>query len=307
MNYRMVTRHAEAKDGTRIAHHTHLPGGADGAADQAMRERRPVLLTSGIGTTSNFWRFLIERLTLEHRVVHWDYRGHGLSESSRSGSYRFELLVDDLEAVIEEVVASGASEKPPLHVGFSMGVPVLLDAYRRKPELFPALVLIAGAAQAPGTGTLPFRIPGAMKATRLALDLLTPAVPTLAPAVHRLLSSQWIYPAGRVTGLLRRRAPKEDIDHFMRELCRMDPLAFWQTLRSLMRVDATSVLPTVKVPVLIIAPENDLMIAPSQVEALRQGIPHAEYLLVKDAGHATLLEAGSEVSEAIAAFLRKVP
>ncbi len=304
MAYRKVTRYVPGEDGTRIAYHTHLGVDPDIADEAALRGRPAVLLTSGIGTTENFWRYLVETLTAEHRVVHWDYRGHGSSDTAKGGDYSFATQVDDLERVTREAISHGDGRTPPLHVAFSMGVSVLLELYRRSPQLVPAMVLVAGAAEAPGTGALPFRIPGTLAALRRGMRLLTPAVPTLAPAVFAFIASPLLYPLGRLTGVLRQRAPRSDIEHFMRELGRMDPMAFWQTLQGLMAVDATSVLPTISVPVLIVAPTHDLMMPVSQVEKLHRAIPGAQLIKVEDAGHAGLLEAGTEVATAIREFLR---
>jgi pimeloyl-ACP methyl ester carboxylesterase len=300
MGARIVTKHVSVPDGTRIAYHTHL-GEDPGATEAELRERPTVLLTSGLSTSGNYWRYVAAALEDDRRVVRWDYRGHGSSEKARSGAYGMEVEVEDFLHVCQQVMAEGDGG-PPLHVGFSMGVTVLLEAYRLRPELFPAMVLVAGAPDAPGAGTPLFRFPGVTKGVRWALDALTPAVPVLAPVVHRIISSPLLYPAGRLSGVLRRRAPRSDIAQHMSAVRGMDPLAFWETLKGLMPVNASDVLPTVDVPVLIVAPAQDLMMPTSQVERMRRALPHAEYLRLEDAGHAVLVEAGPEVAGAIRDF-----
>ena len=69
-----------------------------------MATRPPVLLTNGIGTSENFWRYIVANLEQDHRVVHWNYRGHGHSEEARGGDYSVESQVEDLERVTEEVM-----------------------------------------------------------------------------------------------------------------------------------------------------------------------------------------------------------
>lgn len=300
--YRKITRHVAAKDGTRIAWHTFL--GDSDAGEEELRDRPAVLLSSGIGTTENFWRYQVEALREDHRVVLWDYRGHHSSDLSRSGAYGVDTQVSDLELVTREVMAHGDG-KPPIHIAFSMGVSVLLGLYRDAPQLVPAMALVAGAPDFPGAGTLLFRVPGVVRGLRAGLEKLTPHVPRVAPWVHRFIASPLLYPAGRISGVLRRKAPREDVEHFMRELCRMDPMAFWQTLKGLMAVDMSAVLPTVKVPTLIVSPAKDLMVMESQVARMRRALPQAEYLRVEDAGHAGLLEAGTEVAGAVHAFVHR--
>ena len=300
--FRKVTRYAVARDGTRIAWHTFL--GDSDAGEAALRDRPAVLLSNGIGTTENFWRYLVEALREDHRVVLWDYRGHHASDLSQSGAYGFDTQVSDLELVTREAMA-GCDGEPPIHIGFSMGVPVLLGLYRRAPLLVRAMVLVAGAPDFPGAGTLLFRLPGVVRGLRAGMEKLTPHVPRLAPWVHRVMASPLLYPAGRISGVLRRNAPREDVELFMRELCRMDPMAYWETLKGLMAVDVSPVLPTVKVPTLIVSPARDVLVAASQVERMRRALPRAEYLRLEDAGHAGLLEAGSEVAGAVHAFVHR--
>ncbi|MFY0577428.1 alpha/beta fold hydrolase [Cystobacter fuscus] len=78
MPYSYLTRFITAPDGTRVAYHTHAAAQGEPASD--FLSRPVVLLTNGIGTTENFWRHLVMDLERDHRVVHWDYRGHGRSE-----------------------------------------------------------------------------------------------------------------------------------------------------------------------------------------------------------------------------------
>ncbi len=292
--YDAQTAFIDSADGTRIAYHRHERPGA--------KDRPLLLLTNGIGTTENFWRFVVDALCADFRIIHWDYRGHGQSEQARSGDYRLATQAEDLLAVT--AAAREAGEPAPLHVAFSMGVAVLLEAYRKDPSSFSALVLLSGAPEAPGAKSFPFRLPGVLRAFRAALDAATPAVPLVGPAVQRLLTSGAAYPVGRALGLLRKRAPREDIDQFMAGLAAMDARAYWDTLRALMAADASDVLPTLKVPTLVISAANDWLMPRRQVEALRDALPHARYVEVADAGHAGLIEAGPQLAAEIRDFFR---
>ena len=282
-------------DGTCIAFHVH---GAE-------RPAPVVVLTNGIGTTENFWRFLVADLARDHRVVHWDYRGHGQSQVSVSGDYSMRTQADDLARVTRAVAEPGGP--PPVHVGFSMGVAVLLELYRAHPELVRAMALIAGAPDAPGTGTVPLRLLGGMRTAQRLAGLVAPAVPLLAPGIRALLRSPALDPLARAVGVLQPHAPKEDVRQFLDGIAAMDPVAYWGTLRGLLTASASDVLPRVRVPVTIVAAAQDLLMPHSQVRRMRDGLPRARFVEVQGAGHAGLVEQGPHMVDAVRALLADLP
>ncbi|WP_338866493.1 alpha/beta hydrolase [Myxococcus stipitatus] len=302
MPYRRITRHVVAPDGTRVAWHTHLGDLIEPAADGVLKPRSTVLLSNGIGTSENFWRYIVTSLEQDHRVVHWNYRGHGGSEESRSGDYSVSTHVGDLERVTEEVMARGDG-RPPHQVAFSMGVRVLLELYRRRPDLVPGMTLIAGPPGAPGSGYEGLAESAMLATVRKVFRVLTPAVPVATPVVRAVLGSRFAYPLARAVGALRPRAPRDDIDEFLYALRTMSPRAYWFTLRGLADGHAWDVLPLVKVPTLIIAARDDTMVPLSEMIRMRDALPHARWLQVDDAGHAGLLEAGTEIADAVRSFL----
>lgn len=275
----------EAADGTPLSVHLH---GAEGPL---------VVLTNGIGTTENFWRHLVEDLSRDHTVAHWDYRGHGSTPLSKSGDYSMRTMADDLARVTRAVTKPG--DPAPAHVAFSMGVAVVLELMRREPQLASSLSLIAGAPDAPG----PFRFPAVAWAGRAMAAVATPVVPLLAPLVKAFLRSPLPYPIAQLAGVLQPNAPRDEIAVFLEGVAQMDPLAYWRTLRALLATRGSDVLAQVQVPVLIIAAEDDLLMPLAQVEAMRRGMPHAHFVSVAQAGHAGLVEKGVEMAQAVRRFL----
>lgn len=263
-----------------------------------------MLLTNGIGTTANFWRFLIAELTTDHTVVHWDYRGHGQTPLSASGDYALHTHADDLARVTRRLMERDG--QPPVHVAFSMGVAVLLELYRNQPALVRAMALIAGAPDAPGTGTGLLRAPGTFAALRAALALSTPVVPLAAPLVKAFLRSRLPFPLARMAGVIQPGASRHDIDEFLAGVAAMDPLAYWKTLRGLLRAKGSDVLPSVTVPTLIVAAAKDQLMPVAQLEAMRRGLPNAKFVLIEQAGHAGLVEKGPEMAAAVRELLRSV-
>jgi pimeloyl-ACP methyl ester carboxylesterase len=86
-----------------------------------------------------------------YRLVSYDARAHGESDPGREGSYGYETLADDLEAVCR---AEGGPR--PLLCGHSMGAHTILAATLRDPSRYAGLVLIGPASigEAPSEGGL---------------------------------------------------------------------------------------------------------------------------------------------------------
>jgi pimeloyl-ACP methyl ester carboxylesterase len=298
-----ILRFVSAADGTRIAWRTHV--GHGGAGEEALRGKRAIVLTNGLSTTDNFWSSIVAALAGENRVVHWSYRGHGESESARSKDYAIRTHATDLERVCEAVKAYGMSERPPTHVAFSMGVTVLLELYRARPELVGAMVLVAGGADSPHASSRLFRVPGMRGAVKRALKMASPLAVRASPIARRVGAAKALYPMARAVGAIGKDAPREEVEHFFRTVGAMDLEAYWESMRSLMEAHASDVLAQVKVPVLIVAPESDVLAARADLEALRAGIPGAEWVAVPGTTHAMLLEAGDVVAEKVREFVER--
>lgn len=74
-------------------------------------------------------------------LIRYDARGHGESDPGPAGSYAYERLADDLDAVI---VATGAER--PLLAGHSMGAHTIVTLALRDPSRWAGVVLIGPAS-----------------------------------------------------------------------------------------------------------------------------------------------------------------
>lgn len=102
----------------------------------------PIVLTHGLGDSSEAWSHLFELLRHRFRVLKWDLRGHGSSESSNDpADYEAELAVRDLQAMISTAGATPAV--PAVLVGHSLGGYLSLGLALRHPALVRALVLVS--------------------------------------------------------------------------------------------------------------------------------------------------------------------
>ena len=111
----------------------------------AGRGAPPVVLVDGVACAGFIWRDLFPRLAARRRVVHWNYRGHGRSESPRDlARATLADAVGDLLTVMD-----AARLRAAVLAGHSLGVQVCLEAHRRAPERVRGLVLVCGAPGRP--------------------------------------------------------------------------------------------------------------------------------------------------------------
>lgn len=111
----------------------------------------PLFLSSGIGGSLELWSRQLEALAGDHRLIAWDYPGHGLSDMGRQpydpDSYAACALALLDVLGLEQVIA----------VGNSLGGTIALRLAGLAPNRIAGLVLVAPAMLGPEV-FLPFRI-----------------------------------------------------------------------------------------------------------------------------------------------------
>lgn len=265
--------YATAGDGTRI-HWTSMGAGPGPA----------VLLCDGLGCAGYIWRFLQPELARGHRVIHWNYRGHGQSERPVDPE-RISILecVDDLLAVLDD-----AGERSAVLVGHSMGVQVALEAHRRAPERVSGLVLLCGA-------------PGKPLDTFHDAPLLSAAFPYARDAVERFPAvARLLFRSVIPTELSLRFAmafevnsqhvAREDLARYLADLADVDSALFVRLAASAGQHDASDHLPRVAVPTLIIAGEKDSFTPMWLSVKMHAAIPGSELLVLPGGTHVGPLE-----------------
>ena len=113
-------------------------GGVTLAGEQA-GEGKPVVLLHGLTATRRYVVHGSRALERSgHRVIAYDARGHGESSPAADPvAYGYELLADDLEAVLDELEIERA-----VLAGASMGAHTALRLTLTRPERVAGLVLI---------------------------------------------------------------------------------------------------------------------------------------------------------------------
>lgn len=95
---------------------------------------QPVLLSHGYSATTRMWAGQVEALKADYRVITWDMRGHGQSDSPDDPkAYSEQATVDDMAAIlkhlgIEKAVIGGLSLGGYMSLAFNVAHPDMVRA-----------------------------------------------------------------------------------------------------------------------------------------------------------------------------------
>jgi pimeloyl-ACP methyl ester carboxylesterase len=118
------------RDGVNLYYEVHGPTASNGGPT--------ILLTHGYSATSQMWTGQVEALSKDHRLVTWDMRGHGRSDSPDDPSlYSEAATVADMAALLDAV-----GVKTAIVGGLSLGGYMSLAFNRVHPERVEALLII---------------------------------------------------------------------------------------------------------------------------------------------------------------------
>ncbi len=96
-----------------------------------------VLLSHGYSSTSHMWAGQVEAFSGDYRLITWDMRGHGKTDSPEDqAAYTEEATVEDMAAILR-----ACGEQRAVIGGLSLGGYMSLAFYLAHPEMTRALML----------------------------------------------------------------------------------------------------------------------------------------------------------------------
>ncbi len=114
------------------------------------------------------------------------------------------------------------------------------------------------------------------------------------------------YIAVRMAGLGPKAAPS--IVEFVDRMLADTPSEVWaHLLPALLGLDVTDVLDVIDVPTLVVAGTHDRLTPPGAAQRIASGIKGAELVVIRDAGHMSMLERPQSFNARLRTFLAGVP
>jgi pimeloyl-ACP methyl ester carboxylesterase len=234
-----------------------------------------VLLTHGYSSTGHTWENQRPALEGRYRLIAWDMRGHGLTESPDDPvHYSHALTVADMHALLRHLSVERA-----VVGGLSLGGTMSLAFYARHPEMVRALVICDSG---PGFRNPEARATWNERAAQRAEDIERRGLAALESGSRDMREA------------IARHRSAQGLAHAARGM--------------LAQHDASIIdsLPQVRVPTLIIVGDKDEpFLAPSRYMA--QKIAGARLETIKDAGHAANVDQPEAFNRVLLDFLDSLP
>jgi pimeloyl-ACP methyl ester carboxylesterase len=230
-----------------------------------------ILLCHGYSATSQMWQGQVDEFRSDFRVITWDLRGHGQSDSPETESdYSREAAVGDMRAILDACRIERA-----VIGGLSLGGYLSLAFHLAHPERVRALMLFDTG---PGYKNAKAREVWNRGAEKMAREFETSGLSALGGSAEVKVSTH-----RSAAGLAR--AARGTLAQFDSQVA--------------------DSLPGIRVPTLVLAGERDEPFL-AATDYMAAKIPNATKVLIPDAGHAANIEQPRAFNEAVRSFLSTV-
>jgi pimeloyl-ACP methyl ester carboxylesterase len=282
--------------------------GADNSqirVEQFGRADGPTLvLTHGWGLDSTVWRYARRDLGDRFRLLVWDLPGLGRSTQPADGRYAMERFGDDLRAVADSVPG------PVVVVGHSIGGMTAQTLAGLRPEVLgdkvKGVVLVNTTHLRPSRTTFASGLVEALYPIAAVFLRLQIALAPLAWLTkwQSYLSGQ-AHLANRIGGF-GKHVTRGQLEHITRLATKANPAVEAKGVFAMQAWNITPQLPQVRVPVLVLAGDKDLITKQEANETIARTIPGARLKVMPGCGHMGFYELSDAYNREIAAFADEV-
>jgi pimeloyl-ACP methyl ester carboxylesterase len=249
-----------------------------------LSENPTIVMLSGIMMSCASWQIFLDKMTRNLRVVLVDLRDQGRS-SYESEQYSISLHVEDLE----HLFCSLQMERFHLY-GISYGAQVAMLYALNHPERVRTLLLFNAP---PRTTPYIAEVGEAWKEAAKSYDgekFFALAIPYAYSYSFYNKSLLWLKERQK---MFKKILTREWFDGFIRLASTNEDFSVIGRLSK------------IECPVLLVGSDKDTITPLEEMELIQKEIPHAEFLVIKDSGHASIIEKPEEFVTAITGFVLK--
>ena len=257
-----------------------------------------LLLCNALLGSIEAWQGFVEHFARTHRLVLWEYRGHGAS-GGEAGQPRGDIrsLAEDAYGLLD-----GLDVERAVLVGNGLGVSVVLEMLRSRPERVQALVGLCGAEEGRFSRFVPHRL------EEVVSRGLQGAVLPVGVPVWSFLKAVWeawrkAQPANRPPAERDDGDTRPPDEAWLERIARTDPAVGLRILTSMLLHHPGRLLPGIRVPVLILGGTEDRLVPRERYAETARSIPGARLVLLSGCSHRAMTEAPERIHRLVEDFL----
>jgi 3-oxoadipate enol-lactonase len=261
----------------------------------------PIVLVHGFGDRKEHWRAQVGELSKHFKVIRLDNRGAGKSDRP-DGVYTMELFTDDIKGLLDEL------EIKKTHIiGHSLGGMIVLNFSLKYPKTINKIVLINTLASVTPPGVSPdqgieWYIDNKIKDMKaLQKDPLNSFIESAKKKYSREFWNQMkMNPKKKFHNIW-------SVEDLVEEKTAYGPTErdYYHLGEVLTTHNTYERLHEIKNETLLLAADKDKTIPMVIVQRMHEKLPNSKFIVIKNAGHQSLLEYPHIINQHIIKFLKK--
>jgi 3-oxoadipate enol-lactonase len=248
--------------------------------DEGRRNGIPLIFINALGCDLRIWAAIVASLDDKYRLIRYDLRGHGRSDSP-SGPYTLRDLSNDLAALLAELKIDQA-----IPIGASIGGQIALEFALGHPSVIRALVL---CNTAPQIGTVEYWSARILAVHERGLENMAESI-----------IGRWFAPSFQ-------ESQPSVYNDILQMLSHNSQDGYAATCAALRDSELRSTqLFKLQIPVLALCGAQDVIVTPEQTREWANYLPNGKVDIIQGAAHLPCIEQPEVMSGLIRQFLQEL-
>jgi len=257
----------------------------------------PVVLSNGLGGNIAAWMPLIKALKDEYLFITWDYRGlykSDVPDDLHTLAVSYQIM--DLKILLQKLHI-----KKAVFTGWSMGVQINFEFYKKHPEMFYGITVLSGSSGYPFDESK-----GINGDTLKILVLLIKHLGALDSfIVKKVTALPFFFNLMKLIGLVSKSCSEKIFMDILKDFRNLDFSVYFSALFKLSEHSAEDVLPKIACPTLIVVGKKDLFTPLHVAQRMHKKIKHSELLVLPEATHYAMAEYPDRIIKSFTEFMNK--